>query len=195
MQPMDHQVVDRDVRAVVLVEGASDRQALLTLARRHGRDLATDGIAVLAMGGASSIGHYLDRFGPHGADLRLAGLCDVGEEADFRRGLERVGLGVDLERSDMERLGFHVCDLDLEDELIRSLGTAKVERLIAEQGELSSFHTFQAQPEWRGRPVADQLRRFLGTRSGRKVRYGRVLVEALDLAKVPHPLGAVLDHL
>jgi hypothetical protein len=34
----------------------------------------------------------------------------------------------------------------------------------------------------------------MGTRSGRKVRYGRLLVEALDLNRVPRPLDGVLDH-
>jgi hypothetical protein len=38
------------------------------------------------------------------------------------------------------------------------------------------------------------LRRFLGTRSGRKIRYGHVLAEALDLTQVPWPLARVLAH-
>jgi len=36
------------------------------------------------------------------------------------------------------------------------------------------------------------LRRFLGTRAGRKVRYGTLLVDALDLDRVPPALDAVL---
>jgi len=34
----------------------------------------------------------------------------------------------------------------------------------------------------------------MGTHSGRKIHYGRVLVEALDLARVPRPLDLVLEH-
>jgi hypothetical protein len=34
----------------------------------------------------------------------------------------------------------------------------------------------------------------MGTRSGRKLRYATALVEALDLARVPRPLDAVLDR-
>ena len=34
----------------------------------------------------------------------------------------------------------------------------------------------------------------MGTRSGRKARYGRVLAEALDPARVPRPLDRVLAH-
>ena len=67
----------------------------------------------------------------------------------------------------MERLGFYVCDADLEDELIRALGAAAVERVLDTQGELAPFRTFQQQPAWRGRPTEQQLRRFLGTFSGR----------------------------
>jgi hypothetical protein len=53
----------------------------------------------------------------------------------------------------------------------------------------------QRQPAQRGRPVEDQLRRFLGTRSGRKVAYGRLLAEALDLGRVPRPLEGVIAYL
>jgi hypothetical protein len=38
------------------------------------------------------------------------------------------------------------------------------------------------------------MRRFIGTRSGRKIRYGRLLVDALDLTRVPRPLQRVLSH-
>ena len=90
----------------------------------------------MPIGGAQSIGRFLNLFGPQGLDVRLAGLCDAGEERDFRRGLERAGLGSDLTRAEMESLGFYVCVADLEDELIRALGAASVEQIIAAQGEL-----------------------------------------------------------
>ena len=69
-------------------------------------------------------------------NLPVAGLCDEGEEGDFRRAVERAGLGSDLTRADMERLGFYVCVADLEDELIRALGVPAVERVLDTQGEL-----------------------------------------------------------
>ena len=68
------------------------------------------------MGGAQAIGRFLGELGPSGLDLRLAGLCDAGEERDFARALERAGLGSSLTRTDMERLGFYVCVDDLEDD-------------------------------------------------------------------------------
>jgi hypothetical protein len=182
-------------RAVVLVEGVSDQRALETLASRRGRDLVADGIVILPMGGVTGIGHFLDRLGPRGLDLRLAGLCDAGEEGDVRRALERAGLGSHPTRADMEAIGFHVCVADLEDELIRALGAAAVEQVIRDQDELGSFRTFQSQPQWHGRGAEDQLRRFLGTRGGRKIHYAHLLVDALDLARVPRPLDRLLAHL
>jgi hypothetical protein len=184
--------VTGDPHTVVLVEGASDRVALLALAARRGRDLAAEGVLVVAMGGARNIGRFLERYGPGGLDLTLAGLCDAGEEAEVRRGLERAGLGSNLGRAEMASLGFHVCVADLEDELIRCLGPAAVERVVEGQGELGSFRTFQRQPAHRGEGLQDQLRRFMGTRSGRKHRYARLLVDALDLTSVPEPLDRLL---
>jgi hypothetical protein len=168
--------------------------ALEVLAERRGRALDAAGIAVVPMGGATNIGHFLDRFGPRGLDVRLAGLYDVGEEGFFRRGLARAGLGADLTRTGLEAVGFFACDADLEDELIRTLGAAAVERVVEAQGELGSFRTMQRQPAQRGRSTEEQLRRFMGTRSGRKHQYAPLLVDALDLARTPRSLDRVLAY-
>jgi hypothetical protein len=183
-----------EAQTVVLVEGISDQVALEALAARRDRDLDEEGIAVVPIGGAKNIGSFLDLFGPRGHDVKLAGLCDVGEANDFRRALERAGLGIDLDRAGMERLGFYVCVEDLEDELIRSLGTAAVERVVEAQGELRSFRTLQKQPAQQGLTTEAQLRRFMGTRGGRKIQYGALLVGALDLSDVPRPLDRLLAH-
>jgi hypothetical protein len=184
-----------DPRAVVLVEGVSDQRALEALAERHRRDLAADAIAVVPIGGAQAIGRFLNQFGPHGRNLRLAGLYDAAEEGDFRRGLERAGLGSGLDRVGMERLGFYACVADLEDELIRALGPAAVEQVVEAQGELGSFRTLQKQAAWQGRTTEEQLRRFMGSGGRRKIRYARLLVEALELSRMPRPLVRVLAHL
>lgn len=183
-----------DSRAIVLVEGISDQIALETLAARHGRDLGAEGIVILPVGGAQAMAPYLKRLGPEGADARLAGLCDSNEEGIVRRGLARAGVGSPLTRADMERLGFHVCVDDLEDELIRATGPAKVEALFDSQGDLGSFRMLQKQPEWRDRDIEAQLRRFLGSGARRKLRYARLLVGAVALDRVPQPLDAVLAH-
>jgi hypothetical protein len=180
--------------AVVLVEGTSDQLALEALAARRGRNLDAEGVSIVAMGGATTIGRFLDRFGPHGLDVRLAGLCDAGEEGYFRRNLARAGFGANLTRGEMETLGFYVCVADLEDELIRSLGAATVEQIVDDQGELGSFRTLQKQPAQQGRSVEAQLHRFMGSKGGRKIRYARLLIDALDLSHVPRPLDGVLEH-
>lgn len=182
------------MRAVVLVEGISDQRAVEALAERRGRDLVAERISVVPIGGAQAIGRFLERFGSRGLDVKLAGLCDAGEEVDFRRALERTGLGSRLSRADMERLGFYVCDANLEDELIRALGVPAVVEVIEAHGDLGPFRTMQKQPEWRGRLAEEQLRRFLGSGGRRKIRYARFLVEALDLDDVPRPLDRVLAH-
>jgi OLD-like protein len=182
-------------RAVVLVEGVSDQLALEALAERRGRNLDAEGVSIVPMGGSKNIGSFLDLFGPQGFDARLAGLFDAAEESDFQRGLERAGLGSKLTLADMERLGFFACVADLEDELIRALGADRVERVIDAQGDLESFRSFQRQPAWRGRPVEEQLHRFFGTHSGRKIQSAALLVGALDLAQVPRPLERVLAHI
>ena len=181
-------------RRVVLVEGMSDQLAVAALARRRGRDLDAEGISVVAMGGAQAIGAFLRVLGPQGLGVELAGLCDSAEEGHFRRALEQAGFGSNLTRSRMESLGFYVCVADLEDELIRSLGAAAVEQVIEAQGDLGPFRTFQKQPAWRERSAEEQLRRFLGTHSGRKIQSAALLVDALDLARVPRPLDRVLAH-
>ncbi|HUF02365.1 MAG TPA: ATP-dependent endonuclease [Gaiellaceae bacterium] len=180
--------------AVVLVEGVSDRVALEALAERRGRDLGAEGVSVVPIGGAQRIGGVLTELRAHEREVGLAGLCDAGEEPDFRRALEQARLGVDLTRSAMEELGFYVCEADLEDELIRSLGAAAVEDVLAAHGDLGPFRTLQKQPQWQGRPTEEQLRRFMGSGGSRKVKYARLLVRALDLTRVPRPLDGVLAH-
>jgi hypothetical protein len=184
-----------DARAIVLVEGISDQVALETLAARRDRDLDGERISIVPIGGAQAIGRFLARFASQRSEATLAGLCDAGEEEVFRRGLERAGFGSQLTRLDMERLGFYVCVEDLEDELIRALGPAAVEAVVDSQGDLGSFRTFQKQPAWRGQSIEGQLRRFLGSADRRKIRYARLLVDAVDLARVPRPLDRVLVHL
>jgi len=183
-----------DVRAVVVVEGLSDGSAVETLAERRGRDLAAEGVSVVPIGGAQAIRRALDLYGPGGLDLALAGLCDAGEEKSFRRGLEHAGLGTELSRDAMERLGFYVCEADLEDELIRALGAEEAEQVVEAHGDIGPFRTLQKQPEWRGRPLHDQLRRFFGSGGRRKIRYARYLVEAVELDRVPRPLDGVLRY-
>jgi hypothetical protein len=180
------------VNTVVLVEGVSDRSAVEALAARRGRDLDAEGVCILPMGGAMGVGRFLSLLGRRGLDLRVRGLCDEAEDGYVRRRLEQIGYGTGLTRTTMEALGFYVCVCDLEDELIRALGIEGVERVLAAERDLARFRLFQNQPAQRGRAIERQLRRFMGTTSGRKARYARALVSALEADRVPRPLEHLL---
>lgn len=179
--------------SIVLVEGESDRVALQALAIRRGLDLRRAGVEVAVLGGAQAIGRFLRAYRDAGDRRSLSGLYDAGEEDVFRRGLERHGFGLVAGRPDLEALGFFCCELDLEHELIRALGAPAVLAVIVEYGDEQPFRTLQHQPEWRERPLESQLRRFMGSGARRKIRYGRLLVDALDPDRVPRPLDAVLQ--
>jgi hypothetical protein len=168
-----------ELRRVVLVEGASDRRAVEALARRRGRHLEAEGVAVVPMGGYGNLPRALERY----SHLPLAGLYDVGEEPHFLRAL-RCG-----DRGELERSGFYACTRDLEDELTRAVGPDGMERVLAEHHDLRAFRTYQRQPAHRGRPLTEQLHGFMWNR---KQRYAVLLVEALDLDRVPRPLDRVL---
>jgi hypothetical protein len=154
---------------LVAVEGSSDKTVLELLARRLGRDLAAEGIVIEAIGGAHAIRRFVAALG---SEVRVRGLCDANEAPLFHRVLDDV----------------HVCVPDLEGELIRALGVDRVLELV----DAESFRRMQQQPAQRGRPVELQLHRWLRSSSTRFHRYLPVLVEALDLDRVPAPLDAVL---
>jgi hypothetical protein len=174
------------VRAAVLLEGPSDVAAVSALAASRGRNLAAEGVCVLSMGGAMSVGRFAGLLGPPGLGLRLTGLCDEAERRFYARGLERASAA---------QQEFFVCAADLEDELIRALGVTRVEELVQAEGDLRALKAFLRQPAQRERSSQQQLRRFLGTKKGRKIHYGRVLVEALDPDRVPAPLDGLLTSL
>jgi hypothetical protein len=144
------------------------------------------------MGGITNIARHVAELGPSGRGLRLTGLYDAGEERFVRGGLERGGLAPGEGRDGLAALGFHCCQRDLEDELIRALGVDRVQAVLEAEGDLDSFRVLQRQPVQRSWTTEDQLHRFFGAGSGRKVRYGRLLVAALAADEVPTPLSAVL---
>ena len=178
-------------RAVVLVEGESDRVALHTLARRQGRDLAAEGVEVVAMGGITNTRTFASHYGPHGLGVPLAGMYDAPEESLLRHGLAAAGLTCAL-GDELSELGFYRCSADLEDELVRALGVDAVEAVIDAAGETRSLRLLARMPAQRSWGREAVLRRFLGVRSGRKARYAKLLVEAVEHNRVPPPLAGVL---
>jgi len=188
-------IVARDkARSAILVEGWSDQAAVETWARTSAVDLPGNAVVVLPVGGITNMGKFLSALRAPGLAMKVSGLYDASEEALTLRCLERAGLAAKLTRASAEAAGFFSCVNDLEDELIRALGTAAVEALLEAQDELRSFRLFQRQPMQQGRDTHSQLKRFMGTRAGRKIRYGSLLVAALAPERVPLPLKRVLAH-
>jgi len=154
---------------LIAVEGNSDAVVLETVARKLGRDLAEEGIAIRAIGGAHAIRRVVTELGP---DTDVRGLCDESEQHLFRRELDDV----------------YVCVPDLEGELIRALGVERMLQIV----DRDAFATMQRQPAQRDRPVELQLHRWLRASSSRSHRYLPILAEALELDDVPAPLLGVL---
>ena len=179
-------------RLVVLVEGPSDVASLRTLAASRGLHEERHAFELVSMGGVTNVRHHLSRLSTAAPRVRVAGLCDAPEERYVAGALRAQGVVVET-RADLERQGFFVCERDLEEEVIRALGPQAVELALADLRLLDRFRTFQRQPEWRDRPLADQLRRFAGVASGRKVLLAEELAGLLTPENTPHPLAGVMS--
>jgi hypothetical protein len=158
-------------RLLIAVEGPSDRTVLELLARRLGRDLATEGIEIVPIGGAQAIRRFVAALP---AGTRVRGLCDENEAYLFRRVLDDV----------------QVCVPDLEGELIRALGVERVLEIV----DAGAFAKMRRQPAHRETPIGDALHRWLRSSSLRFHRYLPQLAEAVDLDAIPQPLAAVLGN-
>ena len=187
-------------RVVVLLEGQSDVAALRALLSARPLPDRAGQLELVDMGGVTNIRRHLadlvagSRNGDAPAVRRVLGVCDAGEASFFARALASIGHPVSSSE-EMADLGFHTCDVDLEDELIRALGADRVLDVITGLGLLDRFATFRRQPTWTGRPVTDQLRRFAGTTSGRKVVVAQALAAAMTPEQVPPPLAALLAQI
>lgn len=167
----------QEAGTVLLVEGWSDLAAVEALLA-HARGGMPDGVGVVSMGGVTNVGHLVAVIEVGGAAPDVVVLCDEAEEAVVTDGAPSA-----------RRL---VCRRDLEEELIRAAGVALVTEVLAEMGEDRGLATFRAQPSQRDVPLADGLRRFLGTRSGRKVLAARELTTRLCREdRLPEVLAAV----
>lgn len=164
---------------LVLVEGESDRVAVQRLARRVGAE--TSGVAVIAIAGATNVGAFLELLD----GSPVLALCDEAEEQIFSDAFQRI----ERPTSDI-----FVCKPDLEAEMIAALGTDGLREIIEEAGEKAAFRRMQAQPDQRNRALADQLHRFIGTRSGRKIRYAQAAAEAVDLESIPEGIRQLISQ-
>lgn len=180
-------------RTVVLVEGPSDAAALRVLLAARGPAMPGP-VDVVDMGGVTNVGRHLQQLSASREPVRIAGLCDAAEVRFVVRALQRQGAAVDT-LEDLARLGFFVCDPDLEGEFIRALGAPAVAAVLDDLGDGRRFRMFRSQRYWRGRDLADQVHRFAGSGSGRKVRLAEHLAGRLTPRTTPAPLAAVLAYL
>lgn len=179
-------------RKAVLVEGLSDKYAIEALAERKGKHLDALGVSVVAMRGCGQIGTFLSLLGKKGLRVQLVGMCDGAEVAEWAKALDAHGYGKTMNQAAMAKAGFFVCDKDLEDVLVSAVGTAEAVKIITSEGEKAAFDAYAKQPAHAGKTVHEQVCGFLHTR-GRQIRYAPLLVDALDLTKLPAPLMGVVD--
>lgn len=178
------------IRTLVLVEGESDATAVLALAGRLRLDITSNHIQISSAGGVTNFSRVLEDFARMHPSAHVCGMYDAADEWHVRRALAAATSPIAPQESP-ESAGFFACVADLEDELIRALGPEAVEHVLDAQAELASFRRFQAMPQHRHSPVGRQLHRFLGTRATRKIRCAKLLVDNLDLSKLPRPFAGL----
>ena len=168
-------------KTVVLVEGESDRRALIVLGGSRGLDLVSETTDVVAMTGATNLPRFVALLGPDGCRVPVLALCDEAEAAYFRDALPSSA-------------PLFVCVRDLEDELIRAIGIDRVVDIFGEYGDSRRWHRLLRQPEHRESPRIHQVRRFIGN-SFRKIEYAERIAAAIRPDEVPDPLRGLLDAL
>lgn len=169
----------------LLVEGESDRAAVVALAPRFGVDLDAEQITVTVIGGAGNFGRAIAEAAAMGH--RVGGLYDEKEERFVAGALNRQ------EGEDLTRQGFFACRPDLELELVRAIGAAQMTPLLESGGNLKTFRSFQDQPSHRDYEPLEQLRRYIGASGARKAKYAAVMAEAVPFEAVPEPLEGLLN--
>ncbi len=181
-----------DVRSVALLEGRSDVAAVTSVARILGVDLHD--VILVNLQGVTNIRRALVQIHAQSPAVHVVGLCDVGEVRFVHRALEAIGRPV-RDVTDLPAYGFFVCRRDLEEELIRALGTARTIDVIEGLGLGATLTGLRRQRAWQDRPVEEQLHRFCGVASGRKELLAGELAAALAPDQVPEPLRLLLERI
>ncbi|GAB3583641.1 hypothetical protein [Calidifontibacter terrae] len=176
----------------VLLEGVSDVAAVRAFAATA--NLPLDDVRLVDLAGITNVRRALADLQVDAPDAMVVGLCDAGEAHVVRRVLADLGYPT-RDDSDLPGYGFFVCSADLEEELIRGLGTTQVLAVLEELRLADKFGGLQQQPAWRGRPLADQLHRFCGVASGRKELLAGALAAAASPEQIPEPLRMLLDRI
>lgn len=176
----------------VLLEGVSDVAALKVLATAQGVDL--EHVRLVDLGGVTNVRRVLLEIRRETPGAEVLGLCDAGETRFVMRALDADGHPVTHE-DELPSRGFFVCRADLEEELIRSLGTTRTVEVIERLGLGVKLLTLQQQPAWHGRPLEEQLHRFCGVASGRKELLAGALAAELVPGEEPEPLRMLVARM
>lgn len=145
---------------VVLVEGPSDRLALLEICETLDVDVDASGVVVLALDGARWITIATQVYGPPGLAVPMLGLVDADHEVAWMRALADVGLATES-RQGLNDHGFFVCDPDLEPILVDELGETTVEAIIGSDGAAGQLQLFSQQPNQANLSRREQLINFV----------------------------------
>jgi putative ATP-dependent endonuclease of OLD family len=111
-------------RAVILVEGPSDRILIERIAELQEIDLNRLSVSVFELDGSGLFARAYSLLGPEGFDIPLFGLLDEDAKEDWA---DTLGLTVSKLEAD-ER--FQICNEDLEGEYVRSLGSKRVLEIL-----------------------------------------------------------------
>lgn len=180
------------IRKVVLLEGVSDIAALTAVAATRG--IALDHVQLVDLGGVTNVRRELSELRHGSVDLEILGMCDAPEVRFVEQALNEIGCSV-RDASDLSSYGFFICHADLEEELIRALGTERAMAVVEDLRLDAKLATLRQQPAWQDRPLAEQLHRFCGVASGRKELLAGALAAALEPDEVPAPLHGLIDRI
>ncbi len=176
----------------MLLEGVSDVAAIRAVARLCAVDLRT--VTLANLHGVTNVYRVLVQLHRDAPDTEILGLCDIGEVRFVQRALAAIGRPV-RDVTDLPAYGFFVCRADLEEELIRALGTSRTVDVVERIGLGPKLAGLRRQPAWLDRPLDEQLHRFCGVASGRKELLAGELAAALTPDQIPEPLRMLLERI
>jgi len=130
------------IRTLVLAESDRDGAAVRALAGLIGCDLGLHHIQIWSAAGVTNFPRVLADFVHTHPMADFCGMYDVADERHVRRAFARAAIPIAAHES-LESFSFFACVADLEDELIRALGTKAVEHVLEAQAELNTFQRFQ----------------------------------------------------
>lgn len=171
-------------RAVIAVEGVSDRIVVEAAAQASGRGLDRTGVSIIETGGAGEMGAILILFGPSGFEIDLALLIDE----DAR---EATAQKFGVAPADLENERVWVSSPDLEAEYVGAIGASTLWTALDSSGLFGSGELKNCRASGpKGSRTDDDVAAFCRLKSTYKVRAAIVVAELLDEAQA-RAIGSV----